>query len=580
MTEKAVTVFSKPISKEVSQEIYEASITGLERTKFRALYLLGLAILLSAIYPFKIIAAWYLFMLVLELVNHWLQRNIVRLQTANRTISPARIYQYFILSWAESAGMAVFAIALPVHEIQMLHFLPYLIIVCTSIYIATSTFQNAPLMIGHLALYNLALMFIATRDVFLSYPDTTPTLWVQFILTIIVVLFLTDNYMFFHRIDIDRRKKSVKLDRARKKAEKLTRQKGELISAIGHELRTPLTGILGFSQVLKRSKLTKKQMEYVGLIESSGQGLQHLLSNILDSETLELGLLHLNPVATDVAALLNRTLKTFEAAADNKGIYLKLNIAQNFPDEIVIDEIRLGQCISNLLSNAMNHTKTGGITLTAKYAGNQNPNLIITIQDTGSGIPEHETDTIFEKFSKGDNKTGTGLGLWLVQAIANAMNGRLTLVESSDNGSMFILEFDVDAQGLAGARTLKNLVGKRILYIEDTETNFMLIRVLLEEQGVILSEAKTGQAALRLLDSTKYDAVLCDLHLPDCDGNDLPGKIRALNKNAHIPIIALTAQPENAKNPRLATGFAAVLAKPVDQPLLVSTLKQVLAKPD
>jgi CheY-like chemotaxis protein/nitrogen-specific signal transduction histidine kinase len=404
---------------------------------------------------------------------------------------------------------------------------------------------------------------------------------VQFILTIIVVLFLTDNYMFFHRIDIDRRKKSVELDRARKKAEKLTRQKGELISAIGHELRTPLTGILGFSQVLKRSKLTKKQMEYVGLIESSGQGLQHLLSNILDSETLELGLLHLNPVATDVAALLNRMLKTFETAADNKDIYLKLNIAQGFPEKIVIDDIRLGQCVNNLLSNALRHTKTGGITLTAKYSQDQTPNLMIAVQDTGSGIPEPDAATIFEKFSivESDADTGTGLGLWLVQSMAQAMNGRVTLANSSDKGSVFVLEFDADAQGLRATSTLKNLSGKRILYIEDTETNLLLIRFLLEEQGVILSEAKTGQAALRLLDGTEYDAVLCDLHLPDCNGNDLPGKIRSLNRNTRIPIIALTAQPENAQNPPLSTGFAAILAKPVDQALLVSTLKQVLADP-
>ncbi|MFK5996492.1 MAG: ATP-binding protein [Rhodobacterales bacterium] len=567
---------SRPLSKIETEEVYETSKTGLARAKKRALYLLGLAGLLTLIYPYLIILTWCCAMLVLEFMNYRLERRIVQLKTDNKAIMSATLYQFFMVSWAESLSIVALAIALAVDEGQIPHFIPYLILLCVSIYIATSTFHNAPLMIGHLVLYNLALIFIATRDVFLSYPAPPPTLWVQFLASGIIALFLADNYMFFHKLYLEGREKSEQLDRARTKAEELTRQKGELISAIGHEIRTPLTGILGFSQVLKRSKLTKNQMEYVGLIESSGQGLQHLLSNILVSENLELGLLQMNPVATDMAALLARLLKTFETAADNKGIYLKLEIAQPLPDKIVIDEIRLGQCLNNLLSNALRHTKTGGITLTAKYVKDQNPNLMLTVQDTGCGIPDDEIETIFGKFSKGKSQTGTGLGLWLVQSMAHAMNGHLTLADSSDKGSRFLLELDVDTQDLQPANTQEKLSGKRILYIEDIKTNLMLIRVLMEEQGAILSEAKTGQAALRLLEAASFDAVLCDLHLPDCNGNDLPGKIRSLNRNADIPVIALTAQPEKAKGP-LTTGFAAILAKPVDQPLLVSTLKQILA---
>lgn len=243
----------------------------------------------------------------------------------------------------------------------------------------------------------------------------------------------------------------------------------------------------------------------------------------------------------------------------------------------MIDEIRLGQCVSNLLSNAVRFTQSGKIVVRASYRNEPDPLLSISVSDTGIGIPKSQTSKVFEKFCRAEIQSsiqgGTGLGLWLVQSIAKAMNGELTLVKTSPQGSEFLLAFKLETQPLIPPVSSTPLINQRILHIEDTETNLMLIRYLLEEQGASVTDAKTGKDAIELLQDTTFDAILCDLQLPDCNGNQLLLEIRALKtQNVDIPVIALTAQPEKIEPIRPKNGFTAILSKPIDQKTLISTL--------
>ena len=571
----------KPLSDIETNELIESSHAGIKRMKIRVGIITALCIVLTLIYPIWTILGWYFLMIGCDVLNNRAEKNIIRTQPENMPINAKVQSCFFITSWAESLCLVALVIALSLHEGQIPHLIPYIILLCTSIYTATSTFHNAVLMYGHLALYNMAFMFISARDVIMTYPKTDPSLWAQFLCSILIIFFLTDSYRFFHKIHLDSRKKSQKINDARKYAEKLTQQKSDLISAIGHELRTPLNGILGFSQIIKRTKLSKEQLDYIERIEDAGKNLHILLSNILDSESLGQDQLHLNPVNTDIRALLDRTIRIFAPPAAEKGITLRMEIDSDIPSRLQVDGVRLGQCVSNLLSNAVRFTKTGGITVWAGYKNEPTRQLSISVTDTGIGIPEEQADIIFEKFAQCENQSlqqgGTGLGLWLVRSIAKAMNGTITLVKTSPNGSEFQLDFDLDTQLSKPPAISTPLAKLHILHIEDTQTNLMLVRLLLKEQGITVTEAQTGREAVKLLNETEFDAVLCDLQLPDCNGNHMLENIRALkNANAHVPVIALTAQPEKIDKVEHNAGFTAIISKPIDQQLFISTLTRIV----
>ncbi len=558
-------------------DLLELSQAGIVRMKTRVALMTSLGAVLMLIFPAWIILSWYVPTIILDLLNLRVQKLISNAHSKGTVLGTSVRNHYFLVSWAESFCICGLVIAMSVYEGQIPHFIPYIILLCTSIYVATSVFQNAHLMIGHLILHNITLIFISVRDVYITYPMTDTLIWAQLFSSLLVAYFLADSYLFLHKIHLDRRAKSQEIDDARQYAESLIKQKSDLISAISHELRTPLNGILGFTQVVQSTRLTKKQHEYVELIQNSGKDLQLILSNILDSESLEQDRLQINAVKTDVRQVLNRSLKFFETLALEKGIDLKLTVDKSVPTAILIDETRLAQCVSNLIANAVHYTQKGSVFIKATTQGNK---LLISVLDTGIGIQQQNTDRIFEKFAQEEkqeiSQTGTGLGLWLVKNITHAMNGEVSLVKTSDMGSEFLLSFELNLMPDAVEKPSNSLANKRILHIEDTETNLMLVNLWLQEQHVIVTEAKTGKEAITLLKQEMYDIILCDLHLPDCIGTLLIKQIRALqNANATIPVIALTAQPEKVTEANVNNGFNQILSKPVDQGLLIATLKQV-----
>jgi signal transduction histidine kinase/CheY-like chemotaxis protein len=567
----------RQLTKSEFMDMLELSQAGIVRMKTRVALMTGLGIILMLIFPAWIILSWYVPMITLDLLNIRIQKFINNAHNEGVVLRTSVRNNYFLVSWAESFCICVLAVAMSIYEGQIPHFIPYIILLCTSIYVATSVYQNAHLMIGHLILHNITLIFISVRDVYITYPMTDTVLWAQLFSSLIVAYFLADSYLFFHKIHLDRQAKSQEIDDARQHAESLIKQKSDLISAISHELRTPLNGILGFTQVIQTTRLTKKQHEYVELIQNSGKDLQLILSNILDSETLEQDRLQVSAVKTDVRLVLNRTLKFFETLAMEKGIDLELTVDKSVPDKILIDETRLAQCVSNLISNAVHYTQKGNVSINVATHSNK---LLISVLDTGIGIQKQNRDRIFEKFTQEEqhkiSQMGTGLGLWLVKNIAHAMNGEVSLLKTSDAGSEFLLSFDLVLVPDAVGDTLNSLQNKRILHIEDTETNLMLVNLWLQEQNVIVTEARTGKDAITLLNQDTYDIILCDLHLPDCIGTRLIKQIRTLqNDNANIPVIALTAQPEKVTEANASNGFNQILSKPVDQGLLIATLKQV-----
>ena len=574
MIKSFISLLSEPDTK----GLYHVSKAAMARMKIRTLIIGGLTIIVLKIFPTHIVLSWIIPLILIDLINVPVETKIITDYERDQKITRKLRNFFLFVSWVESIIIAGFFIHVSLIIENHTHFIPYVAILSATIYIISTTFQSALFLFGHLLIHNSAIIFIASWDILISRPEEKVIAWAEFFTSLVLIYFTIDIARYFYRSYLEDNRKEEKLNTALKHAQELTQFKSDLLSTVGHELRTPLNGILGFSQIMKTTKLSSKQGEYISLIEDAGKDLNILLSNIIDSETIERGHFKHNPAETNIPHLLYRMQKTFEAAAQEKDINIILDISNTFPSKVMIDETRLGQCVSNLLSNAIRFTRKGSITLSA-YIIDTNPGsaLHIRLTDTGVGIPELQKTKIFDKFFKADNQIppsqGTGLGLWLIQNIALGMNGTLSLLKSSYNGSQFELIFNIDNNYTNVPQNTDTLKNQRILHIEDTQTNLILVRILLEDKEATVIDAKTGAKALKLLQGDDFDMILCDVQLPDCDGNILLNDIRNLDhKNAALPIIALTAQPEKIKNIGSKGAFDAILSKPIDPNLLLSTL--------
>ena len=230
-----------------------------------------------------------------------------------------------------------------------------------------------------------------------------------------------------------------RLDEAREKAEEASRQKSAFLATMSHELRTPLNGILGFADLLQHDLSDPTQQEYAKVIQQSGTHLLNLVNEILDLAKIESGEMVFKQVPTALVTLVEESAAGHKIAAQNKGIRFTVNLADDLPAELATDPMRLRQILNNLLNNAVKFTEKGEISLSVRPVGSD---IAFIVRDTGVGIPAHSLGTIFEKFKQLENfltreHGGTGLGLALVQQLAEHMGGRVTVESEVGVGSTF-----------------------------------------------------------------------------------------------------------------------------------------------
>ncbi len=230
-----------------------------------------------------------------------------------------------------------------------------------------------------------------------------------------------------------------RLDEAREKAEEASRQKSAFLATMSHELRTPLNGILGFADLLQHDLNDPTQQEYAKVIQQSGTHLLNLVNEILDLAKIESGEMVFKRVPTALAKLVGESAAGHRIAASNKGLGFQLHLADDLPEELATDPMRLRQILNNLLNNAVKFTEKGEISLSVRPVGND---IAFIVRDTGIGIPPQSLGTIFEKFKQLENfltreHGGTGLGLALVQQLAEHMGGRVTVESEVGVGSAF-----------------------------------------------------------------------------------------------------------------------------------------------
>ena len=353
--------------------------------------------------------------------------------------------------------------------------------------------------------------------------------------------------------------------------EAASRHKSEFLANMSHELRTPLNAIIGFSQVLRDEMVgpvNEKQAEYLDDISSSGNHLLSLINDVLDLSKVEAGQIELEVHPFSLREALERGVVMVRERATEDGVRVAF-AADPEVDVVDGDERRIKQVIFNLLSNAVKFTPAGGeVDVSATRA---NGEVRVSVADTGPGIAPEDRERIFEEFQQSETgvgqREGTGLGLALSKRFVELHGGRIWVESEVGHGSTFTF---------ALAREVDHVMtGERILVVEDNEKNMKLFRDVLVATGYRTLEATTGGEAVDMASEHTPDLVLMDIQLPDLDGVEALHRLRADERTATIPILALTAQAMQGDRERfLAEGFDGYVSKPVNVRELIEIVRQ------
>ncbi|MEQ1781478.1 MAG: ATP-binding protein [Hyphomonadaceae bacterium] len=394
-------------------------------------------------------------------------------------------------------------------------------------------------------------------------------------------------------LEHERAARLTEAETARDAAEAATRAKSEFLANMSHEIRTPLNGVLGMAQALDSLDLDPDIREMVSVIRDSGSNLMAILNDVLDLSKIEAGKLAISPIDADPLHTVRQVHALFTPAAAEKNLQLRLSSTLPAGLRLNHDPVRVRQCVSNLVSNAVKFTAEGkiSISLSATDPTDGQSRISIEVADTGIGLDAATAMRLFEAFSQADGSTtrtfgGTGLGLAISRKLARMMGGDIVVRSSPGIGSVFTLTFlagtaaDTPAyQEPEREQTLpRRLRGARVLLTDDNAINRQVVRLFLQPQGAVITEAANGREALDALAREPFDLVLLDIHMPVMDGTEAIGHIRASSEAwRDIPVIALTADAMTGDRERLmALGLNGYVAKPIDQNDLLTSIGCVL----
>ncbi len=382
---------------------------------------------------------------------------------------------------------------------------------------------------------------------------------------------------------------------AKEQAEEANRAKSEFLANMSHEIRTPMNAILGFSEILLNTAQDATSKEYVQTIMSSGRTLLSLINDLLDLSKIEAGRLELASEAVFLPRLLEDLRLMFVPLVSKKSLVLSMEIPQDMPENLLLDEVRLRQILVNLIGNAVKFTKEGEIAVEVELSMSENAaprsrlSLAIRVCDTGIGIAPEDRETIFDSFSQARSGSsrqygGTGLGLAITRRLVELMGGTISLESEEGRGSTFtVLLPDVAvAEGPARPDTFflwdKRRIyfrNARLLIADDVPENIRLVQSYLADSQLRMVTASNGREAVMLAGEYVPNIILMDLRMPQMDGVEATRIIKSTPALAHIPIIAFTASA-GASHHIPASLFDGVLGKPVRRGELLNELMQFL----
>ncbi len=358
---------------------------------------------------------------------------------------------------------------------------------------------------------------------------------------------------------------NIELKKAKDYAVRSLKVKERFLANMSHEIRTPLNAIIGLTNMTLETKLTSEQYEFMDNIRASSDNLLVIINDILDFSKLEAGRVKFEKREFDLMKQMDRLKGVMKISANDKNLYLNIEIEHDVPQYIVGDHVRLNQILLNLVGNAVKFTETGGIVVKLSLVApiTNEAHIRFCVKDTGIGIPKSKINTIFDSFSQASNSTtrkygGTGLGLSITKQLVELQGGKISVLSEKGLGTQFCFELKYPIGKEVPKKKSTEPIDKlrenfkeqyagseniNLLLVEDNKMNQLLAASFLRKNGFNVDTAEDGQRALEMHQENKYSIILMDLHMPKLDGYGATKIIRNsfTGEKKNVPIIAFTA---------------------------------------
>jgi signal transduction histidine kinase len=412
----------------------------------------------------------------------------------------------------------------------------------------------------------------------------------------LMVIALTVGVRQIYRLINQLAENEQALDLSLAQAEASNAAKSQFLANMSHELRTPLNGIIALTELLERRQGDPTSRDMARTIVASGRTLEHVVNDILDVAKIEAGQLKFELAPFNLGEVLSNTVDLHRATAEAKGICLELLIPPAAAGVYEGDRTRIGQVVSNLVSNAVKFTHSGSVRVTVRR---RSRGLCIYVADTGIGFDHATADRLFQRFEQADVSTnrkygGTGLGLSICRSLAEMMGGRIGGRSRPGAGSVFAVllplqrlseaapvHASADDAGPLAAAVDSPVERLRVLFADDHPVNRQVVALILEPLGIDLTEVEDGALAVEAYTNGTFDLVLMDVQMPVMDGLAATQAIRDIERSTgrpRTPIVSITANamPEDVRR-SLEAGSDAHLAKPIRPDKLIDAVNRALA---
>ncbi|MCR4587027.1 MAG: response regulator [Lachnospiraceae bacterium] len=410
-------------------------------------------------------------------------------------------------------------------------------------------------------------------------------------------------YLMQDFIITEREKKQ--LTYALESAEAANEAKNAFLSNMSHEIRTPINAILGMDEVIIRDTHEKETLRYANDIRNASKTLMTIVNDILDFSKIEAGKLNLVEVEYDLTSIINDITSMATVQARKKNLTFHVEVDKTMPRILYGDEVRIKQCMVNLVNNAIKYTEKGSVTMRLDYRKLDDARILMNfeVQDTGVGVKAEDIDRMLAPFERIEEEKhrateGSGLGMSIVQNLLKMMNSMLSIHSVYGEGSTFGFHLEQQVNRWEEMGDFKERYDKslelanvyqetfqapeaRILVVDDTETNHLVVKGLLKQTLIQIDTAISGYEMLDLIKVNHYDIILLDHRMPGMDGIETLAKMRELpnHLNQKTPVIALTANAlSGAREMYAEAGFMDYMAKPVDGIRLEKLLAEYLPR--